>query len=70
MLQNEKFCGKYWTAFFMKRRKTTLSQRTSKNISYGRANLDQEVIYIYFMNLEKELEGIPIEKQWNYDEKS
>lgn len=62
------FPGKEWARSFMERHKQILSARMSKNITYARASTDREVIDMYFSNLEKELEGIPPENQWNYDE--
>lgn len=57
--------------YFVKHRqghKEILSLRTSKNISNDKAKTDHEVVAIYFMNLEKALEGISPENQRNYDE--
>ena len=62
------FPGKEWAWSFMERHKQILSARMSKNITYARASTDREVIDMYFSNLKKELEGIPPENQWNYDE--
>lgn len=60
--------GPDWANSFMRRHQTTLSQRTSKNISYSRAANDEEVINLFFSNLEKELNGVPPDNVWNYDE--
>lgn len=62
------FPGKEWANSFMKRHKDILSERVSKNITYARASTDAEVIDKFFGHLEKELEGIPGENIWNYDE--
>lgn len=60
--------GEDWAASFLKRHKNELSRRMSQNISRSRAILDSTVINSFFDNLERELEGIPPENMWNYDE--
>lgn len=60
--------GNDWADSFMKRHKAILTQRIAKNISYCRAATDEQVVNNFFDNLEKELNGIPKENIWNYDE--
>lgn len=60
--------GKEWAIHFLKRHKKELSQRMSQNIARSRAALDKDSVNEYFDNLSAELEGIPPENIWNYDE--
>ena len=66
--ENGNFPGADWARAFMKRHKAEISQRTSKNITYARASTNAEVIDMFFGHLEKELEGVPPQNIWNYDE--
>ena len=59
--------GKDWVASFLKRHKD-LSVRFASNIKRKRAEVGARVIEEYFSNLAKELDGIPPENVWNYDE--
>ncbi|KAJ8886941.1 hypothetical protein PR048_013155 [Dryococelus australis] len=52
----------------MKRHCVVVSQRTSKNVSYARATNDEDVINMFFENLECELDGVPPHNIWNFDE--
>lgn len=65
---NNNLPGSDWAESFMKRHKAIHTQRTAKNISYARAATDEEVVNSFFYNLDKELNGIPKETIWNYDE--
>ena len=68
VFRNENLPGRDWAMSFLKRHKDVLAERVAKNITYARAATDNQVIDAYFEHLEKELEGIPPEKIWNYDE--
>jgi len=59
--------GTDWVASFLKRHKD-LSVRFASNIKRKRAEVDTSVIEEYFRNLESELEGVPPQNIWNYDE--
>lgn len=66
--KNGNLPGREWARSFMARHKDVLSQRLSKNISYARAANDEEVLDIFFKNLEEELKDMPPENIWNFDE--
>lgn len=59
--------GSDWTKSFLKRNKE-LTVRFASNIKNARAEVSLDTLNIYFDNLEKELDGIPAENIYNYDE--
>ena len=60
--------GPDWVSGFLKRHKTLLSSRLCQNISRKRAAVSEEMVSLYFKNLEKTLEGVPPANIVNYDE--
>lgn len=60
--------GKEWIYLFLDRHKGQLSNRIRRNICRSRASLNAETINNYFDNLYGEIDGIPPERIWNYDE--
>jgi hypothetical protein len=65
------FCNNFpgidWVKSFIKRHRD-LSERFASNISKKRAQVGEENINEYFNHLESELENVPNENVWNYDE--
>lgn len=59
--------GPEWVRLFLKRH-PELTQRFAANIKSVRAAVSPETINAYFDNLQQEIEGIPAENIWNYDE--
>lgn len=59
--------GPEWVRLYLKRH-PVLTQRFAANIKSVRAAISIDVINTYFDNLERELEGVPPENIWNYDE--
>lgn len=59
--------GVEWVKSFLSRH-PQISQRIAQNISHARAATDEEIVNGFFDNLKKELEGIPPQNIWNYDE--
>lgn len=51
--------GKEWVNSFTKRHKSLLSHRVARNITHGRAEINQKVVNDFFDNFEKESEGVP-----------
>lgn len=65
---NDNRPGPDWVSGFLKRHKTLLSARLCQNISRKRAAVSEEMVSLYFKNLEKTLEGVPPANIVNYDE--
>lgn len=59
--------GKEWAKSFLKRNEE-LSKRRAKNITVARSSINNEVIDRFFAHLNEELDGIPSENIYNYDE--
>ena len=59
--------GKEWAIGFLKRRRE-LTERLSNNIKRKRAEVSLATIKEYFANLTPEIDGVPPENIWNYDE--
>ncbi|PSN51977.1 hypothetical protein C0J52_18899 [Blattella germanica] len=60
--------GVKWAASFLSRYKTLLSQRMCQNVKRSRVQVSSKVNEDYFDELEKTLEGIPLEAIINFDE--
>ena len=58
--------GDDWIRGFIKRRE--LTNRLTSNIKRSRAGITKSSLERYFNNLKKELDGVPPENIWNYDE--
>lgn len=56
-----------WAQAFLKRN-AHLTQHIAKNISIARASVSEVTVNEFFDHLEKELEGIPRDNIYNYDE--
>lgn len=65
---NHNFPGRTWAINFLKRNKKELSQRLCSNIKRVRAAVNEEVVHSYFEHLKGEIDGIPPEFIYNYDE--
>ena len=63
----DNYPGKDWAASFIKRH-TDVGMRVERNIKKARAEVSNEDIQSFFVNLTKELEGVPAKNIWNYDE--
>lgn len=57
-----------WANGFMQRHKEQLTERFGNNIKRARAQISNEILDIYFNELEKALQGIPANAIFNYDE--
>ncbi len=60
--------GKDWAINFLKRHRDEIKVRLANNLSQGRAELSPEQVKEFFVNLEKELQGVPPTNIINYDE--
>lgn len=60
--------GKEWAHSFLKRYKSLLSHRVARNITHGRAEINETIVNEFFDNFQKETEGVPDTNIWNYDE--
>lgn len=60
--------GKRWAESFLYRHKKTLSHRFGSNIKRNRAMVNEEILGNFFDNLEKEVENVPPENIFNFDE--
>lgn len=60
--------GRMWAQLFLKRHKKELSQRLCSNIKRVRAAVNEETIRSYFNHLKMEIEGVPPDMIYNYDE--
>lgn len=52
----------------MKPHKTELSNRVARNITHGRAEINEEIINDFFNHYGIEVENVPDTNIWNYDE--
>lgn len=62
--------GKTWANIFLRRHKNELSQRFCSNIKRVRAAVDKEQIQSFFEQLKTEIQGVPPQNIYNYDETS
>lgn len=60
--------GRYWLEGFLRRHKSTLSVRLSKNIKRQRAGVTQETLKSYFQELKTTLEDVDPAAIVNFDE--
>ena len=60
------YLGADWVSSFMTHHQ--LTKRVADNVNSSRAQVNAEVVNKYFDNLEIEIEGIPLENIYNYDE--
>lgn len=60
--------GPDWASSFFKRHKDKLTVRKCANITPKRGSVDKDIVNSYFDNIEKELQGIPPENVFNFDE--
>lgn len=59
--------GRAWVEGFLKRHHD-ISRRVARNISLNRASVNEGTVERFFQNLKEEIEGVPPENLWNYDE--
>ena len=63
---NDNMPGREWLRGFMRR--NNLTKRKADKISNSRGRLSDETLNLYFDELEKEIQGIPVSNIFNYDE--
>ena len=60
--------GEDWVKSFIARQSDTIKEKLASNVKRSHAAVSREVINDYFDNLKIEVEGIPAENIWNFDE--
>ncbi len=60
--------GRDWVTNFLKRHRDEIKVRIANNLSQKRAELKPDEVKTFFVNLKKELEGVPATNIINYDE--
>ncbi|XP_063218613.1 uncharacterized protein LOC134528877 [Bacillus rossius redtenbacheri] len=60
--------GREWCNLFLKRHDKELRERFAHNISKKRANVTEKIVIDFFDHLEQELDGVPPENIFNFDE--
>lgn len=60
--------GWEWGKSFLERHKLCIQEKFARNICRKRASVNEEIVKTFFDNFEKEVQGIPPENIFNFDE--
>lgn len=63
----DNYPGREWVKCFLQRH-PRLSQRFAENVKRSRAAVDANILRCFINNLGQELEDVPVENIWNFDE--